>query len=109
LGTLGGVILVGYLIVYVRPSIALVCNRAYPGGLYLSLFFEQLIANLSESRWLNVLCIEFVIMTLCTVAIARSLLDERLQRALAALVRSRSRFMLPTAESSGPPQSLDGL
>jgi len=82
LGTLGGVILVGYLIVYVRQALRLFAIERTQGALYLSLFFEQLIANLSESRWLNVLCIEFVIMTLCTVAIARSLLDERLQQRL---------------------------
>ena len=80
LGVLGGIVLIGYLIVYVRQALRMFVVERTQGALYLSLVFEQLIANLSESRWLNVLCIEFVIMTLCTVAIARGLLDERLRR-----------------------------
>ncbi|MDB6084125.1 MAG: O-antigen ligase [Gammaproteobacteria bacterium] len=80
LGILGGVVLVGYLIVYVRQALRLFALERTQGALYLALVFEQLIANLSESRWLNVLCIEFVIMTLCTVAIARALLDARLRQ-----------------------------
>jgi O-antigen ligase len=80
LGILGAIVLVGYLVVYVRQALQLFAVERTQGALYLSVVFEQLIANLSESRWLNVLCIEFVIMTLCTVSIARGLLDERLKR-----------------------------
>jgi O-antigen ligase len=80
LGMLGGIVLVGYLIAYVRQALRLFTIDRTQGALYLSIFFEQLIANLSESRWLNVLCIEFVVMTLCTVAVARGLLDERLRQ-----------------------------
>ncbi len=89
LGTLGGIVLVGYLIAFVRQALRLFMIDRTQGALYLTIFFEQLIANLSESRWLNVLCIEFVIMTLCTVAVARGLLDERLrQRAARPHVRA---------------------
>jgi exopolysaccharide production protein ExoQ len=88
LGILGGIVLVGYLIVYVRQALRMFVVERTQGALYLSLVFEQLIANLSESRWLNVLCIEFVVMTLCTVSIARGLLDERLRRQVG---RPRSR------------------
>ncbi|MDP8985374.1 MAG: O-antigen ligase family protein [Pseudomonadota bacterium] len=80
LGALGGIVLVGYLIAYVRQALRLFTIDRAQGALYLCIFFEQLIANLSESRWLNVLCIEFVVMTLCTVTVARGLLDERLRQ-----------------------------
>jgi exopolysaccharide production protein ExoQ len=79
LGAIGGICLFGYLIFNVKQSLRMFAIERTQGALYLSLFFEQLIANLSESRWLNVLCIEFVIMTLCTVAVARGLLEERLR------------------------------
>jgi exopolysaccharide production protein ExoQ len=79
LGAVGGTVLLGYLIVSLRQSLRLFAIERAQGALYISLFFEQMLANLSESRWLNVLCIEFVIMTLCSVAMARSLLEERLQ------------------------------
>jgi exopolysaccharide production protein ExoQ len=79
LGAIGGLCLLGYLLVYLRQSLRLFALQRAQGALYLSLLFEQLIANLSESRWLNVLCLEFVIMTLATVAMARGLLEARLR------------------------------
>jgi len=41
--------------------------------LYLALFFQQVISNQSESHWFTVLSVDFVIMTLATTALARSL------------------------------------
>jgi O-antigen ligase len=79
LGMLGGACLLGYLLVYLRQALSLFALERTQGALYLALFFEQLIANLSESRWFNVLCIEFVIMTCATLGLARALLDHRLQ------------------------------
>jgi exopolysaccharide production protein ExoQ len=78
LGIVGGACLLGYLVAYLRQALRLLELERLQAALYLGLFFEQLVANLSESRWLNVLCIEFVIMTFATVAIARALLDQRL-------------------------------
>ena len=69
LGALGGICLLGYLLVYLGQSLRVLMRARVQGALYVGLLFEQLIANLSESRWLNVLCVEFVIMTLATVAI----------------------------------------
>jgi O-antigen ligase len=97
LGAVGGACLLGYLLVYLRHSLQLVAVQRLQAALYLALFFEQLIANLSESRWLNVMCIEFVIMTLATMALARARLDSRLQDAhhhhesRSAFLRRRSR------------------
>jgi len=80
LGSVGGACLFGYLLTYLRQSLTILAAARAQGALYLGLFFEQLIANLTESRWLNVLCIEFVIMTLATAAMARTLLEIHLQR-----------------------------
>jgi exopolysaccharide production protein ExoQ len=79
LGMLGGICLLGYLIVYLRQSLHLFARRRTLGALYLGLFFMQAIENMSESRWFNVLCVQFVILTLATVALARAQLDIRLQ------------------------------
>jgi O-antigen ligase len=79
LGAIGGLCLLAYLLVYLRQSLRLFTLERAQGALYLGLLFEQLIANLSESRWFNVLCMEFVIMTLATVAMARALLEHQLR------------------------------
>ena len=79
LGALGGICLLGYLLVYLGQSLRVLARARVQGALYVGLLFEQLIANMSESRWLNVLCVEFVIMTLATAALARAQLESRLQ------------------------------
>ena len=79
LGAVGGACLFGYLLVYLRQSLRVLARTRLQGALYLGLFFEQMMANMSESRWLNVLCIEFVIVTLATAALARTQLEYRLQ------------------------------
>jgi hypothetical protein len=48
-------------------------------ALYLALFFQQAITNLSESHWFSVLSVDFIIMTLTTMAVARALLEYRLR------------------------------
>lgn len=84
LGAVGAVCLLGYLIAYLRQGMRLFLTIRPQGALYLSLLFEQLIANLTESRWLNSLTCEFTIMTIATVAMARTLLDQKMQSRLAA-------------------------
>ncbi len=49
--------------------------------LYLALFLQQSITNFSESHWFNVLSIDFLLITLATMALARGLLDHRLRTA----------------------------
>jgi exopolysaccharide production protein ExoQ len=77
LGAVGALCLLGYLIKYLRQGMQLFASVRPQGILYLTLLFDQLIANLSESRWLNVLTVEFTIMTLATVAMARTLMDQQ--------------------------------
>jgi len=84
LGMVGGLILLGYLLTYLRQGLRLYATVRVQGALYLALLFQQLIANLSESRWFNVLSIEFVIVTLATVSMGRILMQQRLNRAIPA-------------------------
>ncbi len=84
LGIVGAVCLLGYLATYLRQGILLLATVRPQGILYLTLLFEQLIANLTESRWFNVLTCEFTIMTIATVAMGRTLMDLRMQRQSAA-------------------------
>jgi exopolysaccharide production protein ExoQ len=80
LGAVGGLCLLGYLLTYLRQGLRLYKTVRTQGALYLAILFQQLIANLSESRWFNVLSIEFVIVTLATVSMARFLLQQQLER-----------------------------
>jgi O-antigen ligase len=75
LGFFGGVVLVGYLVAFLRQGLAIFKLLRPQGALYLCLLFEQLIGNLSESRWFNTLSFDFVIMTIATVAMGKTLLE----------------------------------
>ena len=78
LGAIGLIVLLGYLAVFVAQSLRLLNSERNQASLYLALFMQQAITNLAESRWLSVLSIDFVIMTLATAALARGLLDHAL-------------------------------
>jgi exopolysaccharide production protein ExoQ len=53
----------------------------YQAGLYLTLLFRGFIADMSESHWFSVLSVDFVIMTLATTSLARSLLQASVRPA----------------------------
>jgi exopolysaccharide production protein ExoQ len=78
LGYVGGACLVMYLITYVRQGLRIFKLYRAQGALFLAIIFEQMIANLSEARWFNSLCNEFVIMTIATMAMASVLLQAKL-------------------------------
>ncbi|WP_084083335.1 O-antigen ligase family protein [Hydrocarboniphaga daqingensis] len=80
LGIAGLLILAAYLLTFVRQALRLLAYDRTQACLYLALFLQQAIVNLSESRWFSSLTVDFVIMTLATVSIARALLDQRWQR-----------------------------
>lgn len=80
LGALGLLVLFGYLVSYIAQSLRLLAMDRAQAALYLALFLQQAITNLSESRWLSVQSVDFVLMTLATAALARSLLEQRLHR-----------------------------
>jgi O-antigen ligase len=78
LGFLGLMLLLYFLVVYVRQCITLMKIDRAQGALYLALFFQQAIMNLSESTWLQINSPNmFMIMTLATFAIARALQERQ--------------------------------
>jgi O-antigen ligase len=79
LGAVGAIILIAYLVNYLRQGLRLLKSMPTQGILYLTLLFDQLIVNLTESRWLNCLTCEFTIMTIATVCLARLLMERQKQ------------------------------
>jgi O-antigen ligase len=78
LGFAGLVFLIAYIIAHVWQSLQLLGIDRHQGALYLALFFQQVITNMSETHWFSVRSVDFVIMTLATMALARGLLQHRL-------------------------------
>lgn len=81
LGWVGLACLLGYAAMHVRQSLQCLRLERSQAVLYLAIFFQQAITNLSESHWFSVLSVDFVIMTLASTALARSLLEHRLRGA----------------------------
>jgi len=97
LGGTGLVCLLGYIVVHLRQSLRVVAANPAQGALFLALFIQQAVANLSESHWFSVLSLQFMLMTLATTALARSLLDVQL----------RVRFGEPLRRASPPAAAAD--
>lgn len=77
LGFMGLIILVSYLVTYIRQCLRLFRVDRPTGALFLAFFFQQAIMNLSESTWLTVnSAFLFAIMTFATVSVARHELDN---------------------------------
>jgi O-antigen ligase len=79
LGWVGLIVLMGYLLAFLLQSLRMFGAERRQGALYLTLLIHQAVANLSESHWLNVLSLHFVIMTLATLCLGRLLLELRLR------------------------------
>jgi exopolysaccharide production protein ExoQ len=77
LGYVGLLCLLGFLVVFLRQSLALLKINYAQATLYLALLFEELINNLTESDWLSSNAFSMPIVTLATFALARALLEER--------------------------------
>jgi len=80
LGAAGGLLLVGYFVRYIRDGLRVMRIDRAQGALYLTLLFRGFLADMSESHWMNALNIDFLIMTLSTAAMARTLLQAYLDR-----------------------------
>lgn len=80
LGAVGGVCLFAYFIRYIRDGLRLMRSDRAQAALYLTLIFRGFLADMSESHWFNALSIDLVIMTLATTALARSLLQIKLDQ-----------------------------
>ena len=74
LGYVGLVLLLGYIIAFIRQSLRLFRINHSQAGLYLALIFQQLLANLSETHWLYI-ANDFIVLTLATFGLSRSLLE----------------------------------
>jgi exopolysaccharide production protein ExoQ len=80
LGALGLIVLGGYLLTHVKQSLSLLQVDRTQGALFLALFFQQAVSNLSETHWLSVMNVDFVIVTLASFALARAHLQLSLRR-----------------------------
>jgi O-antigen ligase len=91
LGFVGLTVLFGYLLQFTRQALdVLVVNRTQ-GALFIALFFQQAILNLSESCWLEINSGPILpIMTLATMTLARTLLEQRQEARQAAGARTAS-------------------
>ncbi len=77
MGAVGGFLLVGFLLVYVRQCLRLLKVSRAQAALYLTILFFQLIANLSEARWFSATSPEFMIVLLASCCMARNLVDSK--------------------------------
>jgi O-antigen ligase len=99
LGWAGLTCLIAYMVCHLRQSLQLLTISPNQGLLYLAIFFQQLITNISESHWFSVLSIDFVFMTLASTALARGLLEIRLQ----AVFGAPARAVAPPTRSQAQP------
>jgi exopolysaccharide production protein ExoQ len=83
LGFVGLGCLIGYVVAYIKQSLFLWRIDRYQSALFLALLFQQGLENLSEAEWLQSNAVNFVVMTLATCALARALLELKLQRVFA--------------------------
>jgi exopolysaccharide production protein ExoQ len=83
LGFVGLIVLLGYLWVYVSQSLQLFRSDRQQGALYLAIFFQQAMTNLSESCWFSPMgVLPIFVTTLSTFTLAAALLDQQRLRAL---------------------------
>jgi hypothetical protein len=88
---LGGFCLLGYFASYVKQALVLMRTQRAQGALYLTMLFRGFLADMSESHWFLCLAVDFVIMTLATMALARSSLDAHLEAAAAKAQKGDAR------------------
>jgi exopolysaccharide production protein ExoQ len=77
LGAIGALVLLGYILRYSWDAMALYRFDRAQSALYVALFLQQAIGNLSESSWFNVTEVQFVVLTMATFCLARSLHEAR--------------------------------
>lgn len=88
LGAVGFLLLFGFILRYGRDALALYRLDRGQAALYVALFMQQAIGNLSESSWFNVKEVQFVVLAMATFCLARSLHEA--QRAAKAAQAERS-------------------
>jgi O-antigen ligase len=89
LGFVGLICLLVYLYSWVSQSLQLMRFDRSQGLLFLALFFQQAITNLSESTWLAInAAFALALMMLATFALSRSVLEPRLRQPPSAARRA---------------------
>lgn len=83
LGYVGLMVLIGYMVTFMRQALALFRIDRQQGALYLAMFFMVAISNLSQSIWFSG-NIEFIVMLFATLALGRITLDNRREAAMRA-------------------------
>jgi exopolysaccharide production protein ExoQ len=79
LGYVGLVCLLGYLLVFLRQSLALLKIDYKQGTLYVALLLEELVSNMTSSEFFDTSSLSTPIMMLATFALARTVVDQRLR------------------------------
>jgi len=103
LGWTGLVCLLGYIAVHLRQSLRALAADRSQGALFLALFVQQAMVHLAESHWFSVLSLQFMLMTLATMVLARLLLELKLRARFGQPLRQ----MPPLATArSGMPETL---
>ena len=77
LGYVGLALFLGFLIVYIRQSLAIMKLDKAQATLFLGLLFHQITTNFSESTWMVAASFCFYIVALATASQARTLFDFR--------------------------------
>jgi exopolysaccharide production protein ExoQ len=81
LGAVGLICLLGYLVSWVRQSLELMKFDRGQGLLFLALFFQQAITNLSESTWFAInSAFAIAVATLATFSLSRALVEQRMKQ-----------------------------
>jgi exopolysaccharide production protein ExoQ len=103
LGIVGLLCLLCYLYVFVRQSMQLYRADRPQGALYLGLFLQQATLNLSEPLWLNVLLIDFILMSMATMCLARSLIEVEILSGRKSKRSSRDAKLRAGVTANRPP------
>jgi exopolysaccharide production protein ExoQ len=80
LGYVGLMLLLAYIVAYIAQSLRVWRINRTQGALYIALIFQQMLANLSETHWLFI-GNNFIVLTLATFAIGRTLMEANPARA----------------------------
>jgi len=103
LGYVGLIVLGGFLVTYVRQALRLLKVNRSQATLYLAMFFQQAVVNLSESAWLAINAgFVFLITTSAVVALARTLLEHERAGQLPAAAGNQAARTRLTPQRTGP-------
>jgi len=107
LGYVGLILLAAFIANYIASSLRLLKIDRGQALLYLALIFQQLMANLAETSWLQVDVIGITLM-FATIAMARGLLDQKLHDAFGSPAAAPAPAPQPTLRNEPRPRPRQG-